>query len=227
MGRCIAENLAKNGVHLAIHYRTSQQEAASFTAQLHEQGAHACPLYADLSQETDCKQLIEQTLTALEGLDILILNAALFRHDELGSLSQEFMHQQLQINLVAPLLLTKTFYQAVPSGQVILLLDQRIAHATAHHWSYTLSKKALADATRMLAAEMAPHFRVNAIAPGPILLPDTTDTQTARESAGFIPLERRPTPNDVFHAITYLLHAQSTTGQIIYVDGGQHLGERP
>ncbi len=224
LGAIICEELAATGADIAIHYRSSRDYAQKLATKLASNNVSTCTLYADLSQEEACKDLIEQASNTLNGLDILINNASVFLHDDLNSLSQSQMLHQFQVNLMAPLLLSKAFQKSTRSGKIINLLDQRIEHVAAKHWSYSLSKKALADATRMLALEMAPAFTVNAVAPGAIIPPDPQNRNIAREPAGKTPLQNLAPPSDVTQAILYLLQAESVTGQIIYVDAGQHLG---
>ncbi len=227
LGQIICEGLADAGAHIAIHYRTSSDAATALADQLATKNVQTCALCADLCDEPSCRNLVQQASDELNGLNILINNAAVFLHDDVSNLSQPQMTKQFQVNLMAPLLLSKAFQETSRSGKIINLLDQRIEHSSSNHWSYSLSKKALADATRMMAIEMAPAFTVNAIAPGAIIAPETDDVKAAREPAGDIPLESRPTPTDVVQAVLYLLQAESVTGQIIYVDGGQHLGVKP
>lgn len=223
VGRVIAEALAARGAELAIHYHTSEEEAHALCRLLTERGTRAVVLQADLTSESACEGLVREAVSRLGGLDVLVNNAAVFLADDLAGLRLERAQRQMMINFWAPMILSRTFAVCCGAGQIINMLDQRIARHYEAQLSYTLSKKALHAATNMLALELAPRFAVNAVAPGPVLAPDAGCTEHAREAAGFSPLRKKGTAEDVAGAVCYLIQADGITGQTLYVDGGQHL----
>lgn len=223
VGRVIAEKLASQGAVLAVHYHRSGDEASDVCRSLKEKGASVCTVQADLTAEEACEKLIRETCSLLGGLDVLVNNAAVFMADDLVSLCMERALNQMMVNCWAPVLLSRQFAICCSSGRIINILDQRIARHKGDRLSYTLSKKALGEATKMLALELAPRFTVNAVAPGAVLVPETIDGTRVRERAGCTPLNQSGSPDDVADAVRYLVESDSITGQILYVDGGQHL----
>lgn len=224
VGRVLAEHLAAQGASLAIHYHTSGDEARELLHLLTERGTVAYLVQADLCSEGACETLIQEAMRNLGGLDVLVNNAAVFLADDLMTLDSERATHQMKVNVQAPLLLSRHFALNASGGRIINILDQRIAgHGGDKTLSYTLSKKVLAEATRMLALELAPRFTVNAVAPGAVLAPDAGNRTCAREQAGAAPLERSGSPEEVAEAVGYLIRSDSITGQILFVDGGQHL----
>ena len=210
IGKAITQALQSAGVEVVVHYRTSAEEAKAlspFTVQ------------ADLESAEACSGLIEQA----GKLDILINNASIFTKDPLSNATPERVQREFQVNLFAPMELTRQFAEQAQQGVVINLLDRRIRADDAACLPYSISKKGLEDLTRLTALDLAPNIRVNAVAPGPILPPPGSSAKSARELAGNIPLDLLPTPGNIAEAVLFLLHAEYCTGQIIYVDGGQHL----
>ncbi|MCK4564915.1 MAG: SDR family oxidoreductase, partial [Verrucomicrobia bacterium] len=166
-----------------------------------------------------CSQLIGQ----VGPLDILVNNAALFTKDTLTDTTPERIQREFQINLFAPMELTRTFAALAGRGAVVNLLDRRIRCNDTTCAPYSISKKGLEEFTRLAALEYAPEVTVNAVAPGPVLPPPGSSAASARELAGNIPLEQLPTLGNIAEAVLFLLQAESITGQTLFVDGGQHL----
>jgi NAD(P)-dependent dehydrogenase (short-subunit alcohol dehydrogenase family) len=190
-------------------------------------GGRAVALDADLGREADSAALVGRAVAALGPLGALINNAAVFERDEALTATRESWDRHMEANLRAPFVLTQEFARQLPepfAGCVINLLDQRVWNLTPHFTSYTLSKAGLWTLTQTLALALAPRIRVNGIGPGPTLpSPRQTDAQFARQSAA-TPLRRGATPEEIVAAVRFLLAAPSITGQMIAVDGGQHLG---
>jgi NAD(P)-dependent dehydrogenase (short-subunit alcohol dehydrogenase family) len=210
IGKAITQALQVAGAEVVVHYRDSEEEAkvlSPFTVQ------------ADLQSEEQCSRLVEQA----GPLDILINNASIFTKETLADSSPERVQREFQINLFAPMELIRTFATQSNRGAVINLLDRRIRCADTTCVPYSLTKKGLAELTKLAALEYAQNLRVNAVAPGPILPPPGSSAESARELAGNIPLNELPTPESIAEAVLFLLQAEAITGQIIYVDGGQHL----
>ena len=224
VGRVLAEQLAAQGALLIIHYHTSEDEARELCRMLTERGSVAYPIRADLCSEVACEELVREAVRLLGGLDVLVNNAAVFLADDLMTLDMERAAYQMKVNVLAPLLLSRCFALSASAGRIINILDQRMAgHGGEKTLSYTLSKKMLGEGTRILALELAPRFRVNAVSPGAVLAPDDGNRTCVREKAGAAPLGRPGSPEEVAEAVCYLIRSDSTTGQILFVDGGQHL----
>ena len=214
IGKAIVEALQARGVDVVVHYRNSAREAKSLSAGT---------IKADLLSMEDCSFLVERVNEQFGSLDILINNASVFTKDSLASATSEQVQREFQVNLFAPMELTRTFAAQTKEGAVINLLDRRIRCNDETCVPYSLTKKGLEDLTKLAAIEYAPRITVNAVAPGPILPPPGSPAESARELAGNIPLDQLPTPVNIAAAAVFLLEADSITGQVIYVDGGQHL----
>ena len=154
---------------------------------------------------------------------MLIHNASVFLESDFRSLSQDDYDRDFLVHLKNPLFLTQSFVKQVPSGQVVMLLDSRIKSVRTDHFSYTLAKNAGLHLTEMLAKELAPKFRVNAICPGPILPPPGEPQSYLESVAKSTPLEKAGDCDKIIKALHYLLETDFVTGECLYVDGGQHL----
>lgn len=227
IGRAIALALAGEGWAVAIHYRRSGEQAAALVSEIEAAGGRAVALEADLADEAASTALVPRAVDALGPLGCLVNNAAQFELDLVDTVSRASWDAHLEPNLRAPLNLTQAFARALPQeqgGLVVNLLDQRVRNLTPYFLSYTLSKSALWSLTRSLALALAPRIRVNGIGPGPTLpSPRQTEEQFARQSAS-MPLGRGASPDEIASAVLFLLSARSVTGQMIALDGGQHLG---
>ncbi len=220
IGQALCLALADAGCDVLVHYRRSRRAAEALAARIRRQGRRAVALSADLTRPADCRRLIGAARRALGGLDILVNNAAVFYRRDLRHTGAADLRAAWELNLAAPVLLMRHFAAQTGAGRVVNLLDQRIESNRSDSLAYSLSKKALAAATAAAALELAPSCAVNAVAPGPVLLPRR---RTEREPAGAIPLRRRPVPEDIAAAVLFLLTSPAVTGQVIFVDGGQHL----
>ncbi len=210
IGAAITKALQAEGAEVLVHYRHSKADAEALSPYT---------VQSDLESPEACSLLVEQA----GNLDILINNASIFTKDTLESATPERIQREFQVNLFAPMELCRTFAAQVGNGAIINLLDRRIRCHDTTCVPYALSKKGLEELTRLAALEYAPRIRVNAVAPGPVLPPPGSAAANARELAGVIPLDALPTPEEIAGAAVYLLRAGSVTGQVIYVDGGQHL----
>ncbi len=219
IGRALCKALAAEGCRIFIHYRRSCAEARALAKQLRRQGVQAMTVGGELRDQNGCANIMSQILAETPQLDILINNAAVFHKRSCFTGTEEDWRRDWEINFLAPWRLMAAF--AAQGGQRILnLLDCRIVSCNPASASYSLSKKSLAELTRMAARELAPRITVNALAPGPIL---PTAGSASREKAGRLPLQKRPSMNDLTAAALFLLRAESITGQIVFVDSGQHL----
>lgn len=227
IGRAIALDLAANGWTVAVHYRSSRDEAEAVVEEIRRRGGRAGAFAADLSDEAAVEALVPAVTGALGPVTLLINNASVFERDEWDSATRESWDRHLATNLRAPLVLTQAMATALPEGLgglVVNLLDQRVLNLTPHFLSYTVSKSALWTLTRTLAMALAPRVRVNGVGPGPTLRNERqTDEHFAMQSAA-VPMQRSVEPGEICAAVRYLIDAPSVTGQMIAVDGGEHLG---
>jgi NAD(P)-dependent dehydrogenase (short-subunit alcohol dehydrogenase family) len=226
LGRAIALALAGAGFDVAIHYNGSTAEAAATEADIRAAGRQALALKADLNEEHAVQQLVAAA-AALGPLGVLVNNASTFVRDEWDNATRETWDMHMEANLRAPFVLSQDFARQVPQGAegaIINLLDQRVWSLTPHFISYTVSKMGLWTLTRTLALALAPRIRVAAIGPGPALpSPRQTQAQFDRQCAS-VPLRRGTSPDEVARAALAILSLPSFTGQMLALDGGQHLG---
>jgi len=209
---------------VAVHYRSSEQEAHSLVASIRAAGGKAEAFRADLDSERACAQLISDAKQAMGDVSILINNASVFTREKLSELSEASMIREYWPNFFAPVLLTKLMAAGKPSpGHVINLLEGRIQANDARFFAYSLAKKNLADFTRLAAVELAPHIKVHGVAPGPILPPPGQDLAYLKEKGGRQLLDDALDPSAIAGAVMALLQLRGATGQILYIDNGQHL----
>jgi len=226
LGRAIALDLAQAGWNVAIHYNGSQADADSAAQAARTAGVKAEVLQADLSKEAETATLVSRATAAIGPLTALINSASLFENDDWQSATRKSWDDHIEVNLRAPLLLSQLFAKQLPAGQngnIINLIDQRVLKPTPQFLSYSVSKAGLYWLTTTLAQGMGPDVRVNAVGPGPTLKnPRQSDADFDRQRDATI-LQRGADPADICAAVRYLLNAPSVTGQMIAVDGGQHL----
>jgi NAD(P)-dependent dehydrogenase (short-subunit alcohol dehydrogenase family) len=227
LGRTLALAAARAGYDVAIHARAADADTESLTAEIASLGRKAVLALGDLASDADLADLIPRAAAALGPLSLLINNASLFQDDRLETLTGAALDAHLAANLRAPILLTQAFAAQSPDGgQVVNIVDQRVWRPTPQYFSYAVSKAALWQATVMSAQALAPAIRVNAIGPGPTLASIHQSPADFAAEAAHVPLAHGASPNDIAAALTYLLDATSVTGQMIAVDGGQHLAWR-
>lgn len=227
IGRSIVLTLARAGWDVAVHHHQSQAEAEQTADDARALGVRAAVLRADLADETQVRDLVPQAVQALGPLSALVNNASVFRDDRVGALDRVTWDAHLQTNLRAPVVLAEAFAaQAAEGSAIVNLLDQRVLKPDPRFFSYALSRNGLWWATRTLAQALAPRIRVNGVGPGPTL-PSVYQTpeEFAAEAAGAL-LQRPVDPEAVARAVSWLIDAEHVTGQMIAVDGGQHLGWR-
>jgi NAD(P)-dependent dehydrogenase (short-subunit alcohol dehydrogenase family) len=221
IGRALCEALAGAGCRVVIHCNRSAGAARSLAERLRRAGTAAWVVRGDLRSRNACRTVIEQAWRAAGPVDVLVNNAAIFHKQSLLAASPADLEREWTVNLAAPLYLIQAFARRAGRGKIINLLDWRIVSCRPDAVPYVLSKKALAELTRLAARELAPAFTVNGVAPGAVLAAGRRGS--AREKAGRCPLGRRPALADVLRAVLFLLQADSITGQIVFVDGGRHL----
>lgn len=226
IGRAIALALGEAGWRVGVHYNSSPSDAENTVADIKAAGGDAAALQADLCDMKAVASLVPQCTDALGTPTCLINNASLFERDVVDTLTPELWQAHLDINLRAPVFLARSFAQALGDGQagvIINLLDQRVWKLTPDFLSYTLSKSALWTATQTLAQALAPNIRVNAIGPGPTLANERQTTENFQKQQQATILKRGPELDEICAAVRFIIDAPSMTGQMIALDGGQHL----
>ena len=227
IGRALALEAAAAGYDVAVHYNQSKDAAEALAEEIRATGRRAEILPADLAELAQVQRLLPQAAGVLGPVTLLINNASLFLADRLPTLTEETWTDHLDANLRAPIFLAQAFAaQPDASGLIVNMLDQRVWNPNPLFFSYTVSKAALWNATRTMAQALAPAIRVNGIGPGPTLQSVHQTEADFLAEASHTLLQRRATPAEVAAALRYLIDAPSVTGQMIAVDGGQHLGWR-
>lgn len=229
IGRALCLAVAKIGYDVAIHHRGSGPETQSLITEIEALGRRAEAFPADLSREDDIQALIPTVAQRMGPVTLLINNASLFHDDRVGSLSRASWDAHMQTNLRAPLVLAEGLAAQLPpgqDGQIINLLDQRVLKPNPQFFTYSLTKAALWHATKTLAQALAPRIRVNGVGPGPTLASIHQDDATFSAEAANTLLQKPADPGQIAAAVLYLIDAASVTGQMIAVDGGQHLAWR-
>lgn len=237
LGRAMALYLAGRGHDLALHFAGSEAEAEALAEEIRAMGRKAVTLRADLTDEAQMQALLPAAAEALGGeILCLVNNASIFEHDTVLNATRQSWDRHLESNLRAPFVLTKAMAaqglapdidaagEPVARGLIVNMIDQRVLKPTPEFMSYTIAKMGLWAMTRTTAQALAPAIRVNAIGPGPTL-------RAARQSAAHFAAQRAATilqrgadPADITAALGYFLDAPAVTGQMLCVDGGQHLG---
>ena len=227
LGRDIALGLARAGWQIAVHYRGSASEAAQTVADCQALGVQAHAFAADLADEAATRDLLAQTVAHFGALDAVVNSAAVFEYDNAQSFGHASLDQHLRTNTAAPILLAQALHAHVSArgarGVVVNLLDQKLWNQNPDFLSYTLSKAALEAATTMLAMALAPTVRVAGVAPGLTLTSPMLSDDKFEALHKLSPLGRSSTPQDVAHAVQFVLENPSITGTTVVVDGGQHL----
>jgi NAD(P)-dependent dehydrogenase (short-subunit alcohol dehydrogenase family) len=226
IGRAIVEDLAAHGWAVAIHCHGSVTAGKEVAALVTRSGGRAAIVEADLSDLEATRTIVPRTVDALGAPTLLVNSAGTFDFDEVGALDAALWQRQITINASAPIFLAEAFAAALPAGaqgNVVNIIDQRVLKPTPHYFSYQISKSMLYTATRVLAQALAPRVRVNAIGPGPVLKSvRQTDADFTRQSAA-VPLGKGPGLAEFGQTIRYFVKTPSVTGQMIALDGGQHL----
>lgn len=226
IGRAIAEDLAANGFSVAIHANGSVGEAEELVAELRRKGYRAAALQADLTDIGETGALVAKASEALGPLDLLVNNASVFQHDSARSFNAATWALHFDLHVRAPSILAAAFAQQMPvaaSGLIVNIIDQRVWALRPSFYSYTLSKSALWTATQTLAQALAPRIRVNAIGPGPSMPSERQAMEDFQAQVSALILQRGPALKEFGQTIRFLYDTPSITGQMIALDGGQHL----
>jgi NAD(P)-dependent dehydrogenase (short-subunit alcohol dehydrogenase family) len=227
IGRAIALMLGREGWDVAVHYRRSRTEAEGVVREIAASGRRAVALSADLGREAETETLVARAAATLGPLGCLVNNAALFEDDLALTATRASWDRHIETNLRAPFVLMQGFARHLPAdaeGAIINLLDQRVWSLTPYFVSYTLSKAGLWALTQSMALALAPRIRVNAIGPGPTLPSPRQSEAQFQHQQSLMPLRRGTSPEEIAEAARFILAAPAMTGQMIALDGGQHLG---
>ncbi|MFM9843833.1 MAG: SDR family oxidoreductase [Dongiaceae bacterium] len=227
IGRAIALDLAAGGWNVAVHYHKSADEAASAVLEIETLSRRGVAIKADLTRESEVAQIVSQAAGALGPLTCLVNSASTFVMDDIRSMTRASWDSHMETNLRAPLVLSQAFAAQLPSdqtGAIVNILDERVWKVTPYFLSYTVAKCGLWTLTQTLALALAPRIRVNGIGPGPTLpSPRQTEAQFKAQWDS-MPLKRGTTPAEICRAVRFILESPALTGQMIALDGGQHLG---
>jgi NAD(P)-dependent dehydrogenase (short-subunit alcohol dehydrogenase family) len=227
IGRALALALADAGYAVAVHHHASGDEAEALVAHIERTGGRAVALAADLADEAAVTRLLPQAAAALGPIGVLVNNASMFENDTVATANRAGWDAHLAVNLRAPFVLTQQFAALLPpesGGVVVNLLDERVWNLTPYFLSYTLSKSALWTLTQTTALALAPRIRVNGIGPGPTLPSPRQSAEQFERQSRMMPLQRGTSPEEIGAALRFILAAPAMTGQMIALDGGQHLG---
>lgn len=226
LGRAIALDLAGAGWNVAIHYNGSANEAEQVASEIRAKGVKAATVQANFAKESEVETVVPAAAKAIGPLTALINSASLFENDDWQSATRQSWDDHMEANLRSPLVLSQMFGKQLPKGakgSIVNIVDQRVLKPTPQFLSYSLSKAGLYWLTTTLAQGMGPDIRVNAVGPGPTLKnPRQADADFNRQRDATI-LKHGADPADICGAVRYLLSAEAVTGQMLAVDGGQHL----
>ncbi|MDB5525600.1 MAG: family oxidoreductase [Rhizobium sp.] len=226
IGAAIVRDLARHDFAIAIHTNSSTDAAELLASEIRARGGRACVVSGDLTNADDCGIMVQAAVDGIGPLGLLVNNASVFQDDSITDFSSESFDRHLAVHVKAPLILTSDFARQLPAGKqglVVNMIDQRVWKLTPRFYSYTLSKAALWAATQTAAQALAPRIRVNAIGPGPTLKGSRqTEEDFASQVDGLI-LKAGPALDEFGRTIRFLFDTSSITGQMIALDGGQHL----
>ncbi|MFC4347931.1 SDR family oxidoreductase [Kordiimonas lipolytica] len=230
IGRAIAMDLAAYGYDVAVHYHGSEEEAEDVVANIEAYDGRAVAVQADLTNAEDTAGLVAAAEEALgKPLTLLVNNASLFEKDDAQTFSVDSWDAHQAVNLRAPAMLAQAFAERLPEGArgtIINMIDQRVLKLNPQYFSYTASKTGLWTLTRTMAQAFAPNIRVNAIGPGPTLKNTRQTSEIFEQEAASTILGHGPDLEEICAAVRFLLESPSITGQMLALDGGQHLAWR-
>lgn len=225
LGREMALALGDAGMNVAVHYARSESDALATVDEIRRRGRRAEPFAADLSRQGEAEKLVDAVMTRMGALDALVNSAAVMHRTPLGEVTYESWAQTMDLNLRAPFFLSQAAAKAMRAkgGAIINIADLAAFETWPGYIPHSISKAGLVQMTRAMAHALGPAIRVNAIAPGAVLLPEGWPDESRKRLEESTPLKRLGTPDDVVGALLYLLRADYVTGETIIVDGGRHV----
>ncbi|NYT73833.1 SDR family NAD(P)-dependent oxidoreductase [Halomonas sp. QX-2] len=222
LGRFFSEALADAGFDIALHVNRSREEAEEVASSIRAKGRE-CEIFSCDFLNDDLNDLLRSAKQRFPGLNLLLNSASAYAPAPIAATELAMLEAQFRVNMFTPLLLTRHFAETVQEGQVINIIDNKVAYHQYPYAAYLLSKKSLAEMTRMAALEFAPRIRINGIAPG-VVLPASLRTSNYIEwRIEGIPLKRQGHPGHLVQALHYLLENSFVAGQILFVDGGESI----
>lgn len=225
VGREIALVLAENGCHIVLHYHTSRKEALKTAAQIKKHGSQVILVKADVTKSDQVKKAVKSAVKAFGKIDILVNNAAVFKRTPFPNISELDWDRHIDTNLKGPFLFCKEVTPQMlrrKSGKIINLADWAAVRPYRHYLPYCVSKAGVISLTKALAKTLAPHIQVNAVAPGPVMLPPGTTKKDKKTIIDNVPLKKIGTPQDIAQAVLFLAkHSNFITGHTLTVDGGR------
>jgi NAD(P)-dependent dehydrogenase (short-subunit alcohol dehydrogenase family) len=226
IGAVLARRLAQDGYAVIIHYRSFADGANAVVAGIKASGGKASSIQADLANPRQRAGLIAKASKPFGPLTVLVNNASIYEPDSAADLDEALWDAHFALHAKAPVFLARDFAAQLPAGaegNIVNIIDERVLHLSPAYLSYTLSKSTLWTATRTLAQSLAPRIRVNAIGPGPTLAPVGKGEPGFKAAIARLPLKRGATPGEIADGLMFILSARSMTGQMLALDGGQHL----
>lgn len=224
IGAAIVTDLAQNGFNVAIHSVSSEESAEKLCTLALKEGVKACAVSGDLTSPSVAANIFKMAKDALGPIDLLVNNASIFEADSAEAFDEDAWDMHFAIHLKAPAILASQMAgQDIKDGLIVNMNDQRVLRPNPNFFSYTLSKSALWTATQTMAQAFAPNIRVNAIGPGPTLQNARQTEQDFQNQIDGLLLQRGPELSEFGNTIRYLYENKSITGQMIALDGGQHL----
>jgi pteridine reductase len=225
LGRAHSLALAGEGMRLVIHYNSSSGDADALVEEIRGRGGEAVAIGTDLSRGDEVARLAREAVDAFGGIDVLVNNASVFPAERLEETDEALWDHTLAVNLKAPFLLVRHLAATLRErrGCVVNMCDLAGLQTWGAYAAHGVAKAGLAHLTRVAARSLAPDVRVNGIAPGAVLPPDSMGQDELDALARTTPLNRIGSPDDVTRALLYLLHADYVTGEILVVDGGRML----
>lgn len=226
IGASIARRLAARGWAVVIHYRGSRDKAAAVVAEIEATGGRAALLQADLADRTARSAVIAEAAAHFGPLTLLVNNASTFDRDAVTDLTEELWDAHFAVHAEAPAFLARDFAAQLPAGaegNIVNIIDERVLDLSPAFFSYTLSKSVLWTMTRTLAQSLAPRIRVNAVAPGPAVPPPHVSQEAHRKRVAELPLQRSADGEGIADGVLAILSLPTMTGQMIALDGGEHI----
>lgn len=225
VGRSIAVALGARGLHVVVHYNESAEGAEETARLIRTGGGTSACIHADLSEVSEAERLIDEVAGGQDGLSVLVNSAAMMRRTPLGGTTAEEWDAMFALNLRAPYFLSQRAAPALRAarGCIVNIADLAALETWPAYVPHGLTKSGIVQMTRALARVLAPEVRVNAVAPGVVLLPDGWSEEDAERLRRTTPLARLGAPEDVAQAVLYLVEAPFVTGVVITVDGGRHV----
>jgi len=223
IGKQISLDLAKCGYDIALNYNTSDIEAKETKKEIEALGARCEIFQADLANSKDVKRLFNETKESFNKVDLLVNNASIFIERDFQNTDEEFLDKNFNIHFKAPFFLSQEFAKHCDNGNIINITDTRAIRNSIKFFPYILSKKSLVELTKMTARILGPQIRVNAIAPGITTLSDDLSEEFITNRMEAIPLKSQVKPEQISKTLIQIIENDSITGQIFYLDGGEHL----